>query len=271
MRTISASVGQGAQNFKPDVVNVQELLNKVPPGEGGPQVPLKVDGLAWAKTIAAIKRFQSISLGHKWPDGRVDPGGKSLTRLNDYDTPAPSPTPPKGPPSQQLIYFVPGNKWVISQPSFYTCWATTYTMMRSWREGKKFAIEEALEKPGKMYVEMFKKDRALLPSQFREFWTRAGLTARGFTTFREDTYCDFLRKHGLLAVGTSSSLPPVTGLHLRIMEGISVCGTPSDCYYIIDPAWGGQKYPERTFDFEAKYNLAMSFGGGANWQVAHYY
>lgn len=82
---------------------------------------------------------------------------------------------------------------------------------------------------------------------------------------------DFLRNHGLLAVGASSTLPPVAGLHLRIMEGISSCGTPSDCYHIIDPAWGGQKYPERTFDFETKYNLAMSFGGGAHWQVAHYF
>jgi hypothetical protein len=63
----------------------------------------------------------------------------------------------------------------------------------------------------------------------------------------------------------------VAGLHLRVMEGMSSCGTPSDCYYIMDPAWGGQKYAERTFDFEAKYNLAMTFGGGAHWQVAHYY
>ena len=31
------------------------------------------------------------------------------------------------------------------------------------------------------------------------------------------------------------------------------------------------QYPERTFDFEATYNLAMSFGGGANRQVAHSY
>jgi hypothetical protein len=92
MRTISASVGQGGTNTKPDAITVQKLLNQVPAVEGGPQIPLKVDGLAWHKTIAAIKRFQSINLGHKWPDGRVDPGGKTLARLNDYDTPAPGPT-----------------------------------------------------------------------------------------------------------------------------------------------------------------------------------
>ena len=113
MRTISSSVGQGGKNVKTDVVTVQELLNKVPLAEGGPQVPLKVDGLAWAKTIAAIKRFQSVSLGHKWPDGRVDPGGKTFARLNDYDQPAPSPAPQPPPPSQHYQHIVPGKKVII--------------------------------------------------------------------------------------------------------------------------------------------------------------
>jgi hypothetical protein len=273
MRTISASVGQGGTNTKPDATTVQELLNQVPVDEGGPQIPLKVDGLAWGKTIAAIKRFQSVNLGHKWPDGRVDPGGKTLARLNDYDTPAPSPEPPPPtpPPAKQFVYMVPGKKVVIGQPTMYTCWATVYTMMRCWREGKKFEIAEALEKPGKQYVDLFKQNRGLLPSQFRDFWTRGGLTVRGYATFPDYIWYDFLRKHGLLAVGEASSLPPVTGLHLRVMEGMSVRDAPNDCYYIIDPGWGGKQYPERTFDFEAKYNLAMSFGGGANWQVAHYY
>jgi hypothetical protein len=271
-RAISGSVGQDGKNRKPDVVTVQELLNKVPVPAGGPQVPLKVDGLAWSKTIAAVKRFQSVKLGHKWPDGRVDPGGKTLSKLNEHDGPGGSPAPPgEQPPAKQLIYFVPGKKNVIGQPTMMTCWATVYTMMRSWRESKTFTIAEALQKPGKMYVDMFKQDRSLLPAQFRDFWTRGGLTVRGYATFPDYIWHDLLQKHGLLAVGTASALPPVTGLHLRIMEGISVCGTPSDCYYMMDSAWGGQKYAEWTFDFEAKYNLAMSLGGGAHWQVAHYY
>ena len=268
MRTISASVGQNGRNLKADVTTVQELLNKVPLNEGGPQVPLKVDGLAWTKTIAAIKRFQSINMGHKWPDGRVDAGGKSWTRLNGYDTASPTPPPP---PAQHFLYVVPGQKVVLGQPDMFSCWATVYTMMRSWREGKKFAIAEALEKPGKQYVQMFKNGWMLPPSQMREFWTRGGLTLRGFATFPEYLWYEFLRNHGLLVVGTASNLPPVTGLHLRIMEGISSFGTLSDCYFMIDSAWGGKKYPERTFDFETKYNLAMSLGGGAHWQVAHYY
>lgn len=273
MRSISASVGQGGHNHKSDVVTVQELLNKVPTNEGGPLNPLKVDGLAWDKTIAAIKRFQSLNLGHKWPDGRVDANGKSLARLNDYDKPEP-------PAQPQYVYMVGGHKPVIAQCGFKTCWAAVYAMMRSWREGKTFAIEEALEKPGKRYVDLFKEGcknpigyaGTLPPSQMREFWTRGGLTVRGMAAaFPPYIWHDLLIHHGLLAVGTSSSLPPLLGLHLRVMEGMSCFGTPSDCYYIIDSAFGGKKYPERSFDFESKYNYAISIGGGTHWQIAHYW
>jgi hypothetical protein len=72
-------------------------------------------------------------------------------------------------------------------------------------------------------------------------------------------------------VNARSTLPPASRLHLRILEGMSVTAAENDCYYIMDPGWGGQKYSERAFDFEAKYNLAMTIGPGAHWQVAHYY
>jgi hypothetical protein len=117
-----------------------------------------------------------------------------------------------------------------------TCWAAVYTMMRSWREGKTFAISEALEKPGKQYVDLFGRDKLLPVSGFREFWTRGGLSVRGNASFSDWLWYDFLLKHGLLVVGSSNSLPPVTGLHLRIVEGMSVRSEPKDRYFIIDPA-----------------------------------
>ena len=86
-RTISASVGSGGVNRKADSTTVQELLNEVPAGQGGPSPQLAVDGLPWTKTIAAIRNFQKVQLGHKWPDGRVDPNGKTLAKLNEFDQP----------------------------------------------------------------------------------------------------------------------------------------------------------------------------------------
>jgi hypothetical protein len=89
-RSISASVGLGGKNKKDDSMTVQELLNKVPPDEGGPVPPLAVDGLPWQKTIAAIKNFQKVKVGFKSPDGRVDPNGPTLAALNQFDEVAPA-------------------------------------------------------------------------------------------------------------------------------------------------------------------------------------
>jgi hypothetical protein len=36
-KTITASVGINGKNKKPDVETVQQLLNNVPPSDGGPQ------------------------------------------------------------------------------------------------------------------------------------------------------------------------------------------------------------------------------------------
>jgi hypothetical protein len=78
--TISRTVGKDAPNIPGDVRTVQSLLNDVPDKEGGPDPKLAVDGLCWGKTLAAIRKFQSTFM--KWPDERVDPGGRTLTQLN---------------------------------------------------------------------------------------------------------------------------------------------------------------------------------------------
>lgn len=86
-RSILASVGASGTNRKDDSMTVQDLLNQVPMGQGGPDPLLAVDGLPWQKTIAAIKRFQKIQVNLKFPDGRVDPNGPTLAALNKFDEP----------------------------------------------------------------------------------------------------------------------------------------------------------------------------------------
>ncbi len=72
---ISASVGQGGINHKGDVRKIQKLLNAIYPASA-----LEVDGLCGNKTIRRIERFQRRFL--RSPDGRVDPNGRTLRRLN---------------------------------------------------------------------------------------------------------------------------------------------------------------------------------------------
>jgi len=77
---IGGSVGLGGKNFRADVQAVQELLNRVKVGQGGPPAPVAVDGLVGPETVGAITRFQKQNFG--WGDGRVDPNGQTLARLN---------------------------------------------------------------------------------------------------------------------------------------------------------------------------------------------
>lgn len=87
-KTINGAVGRGGRNFPDrDVLTVQYLLNCVPARNGGPQPELVMDGICGPKTIKAIEEFQRKNLG--FADGRVDPGGKTLQALQQYD-PAPN-------------------------------------------------------------------------------------------------------------------------------------------------------------------------------------
>lgn len=72
-RSIQAAVGQGGANNKADVRLVQELLV-------GAGYKITVDGLIGQQTIGAIRQFQK-SIFNGWSDGRVDPGGKTFSSL----------------------------------------------------------------------------------------------------------------------------------------------------------------------------------------------
>ncbi len=78
---ITAAVGAGGANHRNDAMLIQSLLNLVPAAAGGPAKLLKVDGLVGPLTIAAIRRFQS-KFG--FSDGRIDPGGRTLSQLSAF-------------------------------------------------------------------------------------------------------------------------------------------------------------------------------------------
>lgn len=97
MNVISASVGRGGVNRPEDVRRIQTLLNRhIRP----PQLPLSVNGQADPKTIAAITDFQRRVVKLRYPDGRVDPGGKTFRGLVG--------TPIESPPSSGYALPLPG-------------------------------------------------------------------------------------------------------------------------------------------------------------------
>lgn len=82
MPSIGGSVGRNGQNNKEDVKTVQRLLNQQ---NLTPLRSLRVDGVAGPATIDTIKHFQSVRVGMKNPDGRVDPNGKTIKKLNESE------------------------------------------------------------------------------------------------------------------------------------------------------------------------------------------
>ena len=74
MTTISASVGEGGANKTDDVRAVQRLLT------GAGHDPKGIDGRYGTNTRDAILSFQRTFLDN--PDGRIDPGGATLRRLD---------------------------------------------------------------------------------------------------------------------------------------------------------------------------------------------
>jgi hypothetical protein len=80
MADIGQSVGAGGVNNRADIVIVQKLLNLHIVTLGLPA--LTTEGNIGPKTIAAIKRFQTVILGVPDPNGRADPGGRTITALN---------------------------------------------------------------------------------------------------------------------------------------------------------------------------------------------
>src|SRR5438128_919875 len=77
---IAAAVGLNAVNNHADVAVIQRALNRVTPDTGGPIPLLAEDGISGPLTQRAIQRFQQRQFN--WYDGRVDPGQKTIERLN---------------------------------------------------------------------------------------------------------------------------------------------------------------------------------------------
>ena len=86
MHTIVASVGRGGLNRTDDVRLVQELLNR---HIQAPQRPLVVDGVISSRTIAAIEAFQRRVVNMHRPEGRINPGDRTMAALASQAEQAP--------------------------------------------------------------------------------------------------------------------------------------------------------------------------------------
>lgn len=82
--SIDLPVGQGfkAKNLDRDVRTIQTALNKIKGSQGGPKIPLVVDGKCGNKTNKAIWDFQFHHFKIKGADGVIEPGKQTIQRIN---------------------------------------------------------------------------------------------------------------------------------------------------------------------------------------------
>jgi putative chitinase len=92
---ISESVGRNGGNVRDDVKTVQILLN-LNVDQLAPWEPVAEDGAIGDQTIGAIEEFQRRVMQVAAPDGRIDPGGRTLQRLRDGMPDGPSPAKLQG-------------------------------------------------------------------------------------------------------------------------------------------------------------------------------
>jgi len=82
--TIKQSAGANGNNDSTDVKVVQAALNLSQSDKFKLSQNLVVDGKPGSKTTTAIKLFQQHIVGMQSPDGKVDPGGITLSSLKSH-------------------------------------------------------------------------------------------------------------------------------------------------------------------------------------------
>jgi hypothetical protein len=156
MGAITRSVGAGGVNKPVDVTEIQKLLNQVPAVQGGASPPLTVSGTCDAATLAAILRFQKTQVP-KFADGRIDPGGPTLAKLNALAA-AGNPT---GSLTDVTRARATGRAWLTAVEPSITGFIFSVGKGLSYSQAPSLAfIEDAFHKHFKLILDDSKKNAA---------------------------------------------------------------------------------------------------------------
>lgn len=225
------------------------MQDSVRPGGG-------MDGVYGQSTRNVVRDFQRAYL--LMPDGLA--GSQTLAKLDELFQATSAATCAAPRISRTVPYHVPGQINVMRQPSELSCWATVYTMMRSWKDDRSYTIVDALSAVGPRWVRRYNASFSSPPSglpldEFRSFLEAAGMRYRPMANLSIDQWGGLLRAHGLLWVGAAVEIGSENA-HSRIVEGISGTGTPhATLMHMIDPA-DGRRHRESFRTFVAKYETA---------------
>jgi Papain-like cysteine protease AvrRpt2 len=163
----------------------------------------------------------------------------------------------------------------LKQPTSLTCWATVATMLYSWKHNRSDSIPSTLGAIGKTYLEMFRKNQALSPSDKPGFLLSMGLKAEAPQNYTAGGWAALIRQHGPLWITTNEGTQSNFSIHARVMSAIFGDGSPSGTTIVVyDPA-DGQVHTETLGVFAKKFEDVArgDLGGGMGDlrpQVVHY-
>jgi hypothetical protein len=169
-----------------------------------------------------------------------------------------------------IAYDIPGEFWVMAQPSGMACWATTFTMLKRWRDQSEMSIRDALASVGQRWVDLFEANTGLSGADKPVFLASAGLAAEPPQSFTISAWETMLRQYGPIWVTTDERPGMPGGIHARIITGMYGDGSAEGTVFkIVDPS-GGRRYEESIAQFLPKYEEEVSATGNLRIQVVHW-
>lgn len=155
-----------------------------------------------------------------------------------------------------------------------TCWATTATMLISWKEGRSLSPEDVVARAGSAYTALY-QHRNVLPFGVADaFFSSLHFLAEPPKDYTFEGWAELIRMYGPLWVTTARTPTHPRSVHAFVMVGATSDGSADRSFVsLIDPATGTQR-TQRFADFATAFdNMARAeLGAGADLapQVLHF-
>lgn len=167
----------------------------------------------------------------------------------------------------------------LKQATVNSCWATVYTMMKSWKDKKPWSVTDALKELGPTYVQYFVEDTGLPGGGEQAFVQQTDMIAEPPANYTLHGFTEMMKSSGPLWItlgdGVSSHALLLVGIYGKAYEE-SRAAYDDTVFEFIDPLTGTYKYlsaMEFMAEFEREAGAIVNSGADnldLRWQVIHW-
>ncbi|WP_028978323.1 papain-like cysteine protease family protein [Sporocytophaga myxococcoides] len=171
-------------------------------------------------------------------------------------------------------YRVPGPKvpLILQGDKTEACWAAAATMMKSWKDGKTYSIQEILSMVPDEYLSKYNNNQPLLASEKKAFIEPLGMIGEPPANYTFNTYLDWMKTYGPLWITVDSDATSNLSPHAKILIGYDGDGTEENSQLVfLDPAVNGEQ-KESFSDFLSQYQAMVTDNPSGNLfiQIVHF-